>query len=118
MSDISFGSARGALEFYYGFHATGYRGINYELVRVDKSHDLDTRQLDTFCTIGVYVKRLDTIKKFVLAYFFMRRLSDAATSQEMSRLLGKSYKAYNIKWHRSRAIRKLDDDFREIGLIV
>lgn len=116
-NEIRFDSIHPLLEFYYGFHASGYRGIDCSIARVDRSVQIDTRQLDAFSTIGFYIHRLDAVKKCVLAYFYLQRMNDDITARMISVHFKKSYKAYLVKIIRRSAINELRDTFRIIGMI-
>ena len=105
------------MEWYYNYNNGGYHGIDYETVRVDKSIRLDTSQLDTIATIGVYLQRLDRFTRECLAHYFVLRLSDDASAKHMSKEMRKSITGHIVMRHRKKALRRLAQDFKDIGLI-
>lgn len=114
----TFESASGALEYYFSFVELGKKGINYAIIRVDKSKKVETNHLDLFATIGCYFNRLTELQKFVLAFYFKVRTSDRLTAQRLSQMFQKSFMAHNIEYQRIKALKRLSDDFTMIGLVV
>jgi len=78
---------------------------------------LDTEQLDTLATIGVYLQKLDEFTRACLALFFVMRFSDDAAAQYMSKVQRKAIMGQQILRCRKKALKRLTSDFRAIGLI-
>jgi hypothetical protein len=105
------------LEWYYGHAICDGKGINYEVLKVDRSCNLSFEQQDKHATIGYYIHQLEPFKRLVLACDYMLKLSESATSQRISGVLKRKITQFMVMEAKQSAQSRLRSDFKAIGLI-
>jgi hypothetical protein len=117
--DIVFSSMKQLLEFYYCGLVGCPKSVALESSPESSSDSLTFHSplLDVIATIGFYLERLGRAEKLILAFFYGSRCSDREVAEKLNREQIRRYNQDSVKYLRLKQLRRLDKQFRRIGIL-